>query len=241
MLMRVQKFLAHQGVASRRAIEKMINEGRVRVNGAMVMEQGTKIDPSKDQIIVDGRVVETKDRSVYFWLNKPIGIISAATSKSGETTVADLIDTPVRIYPVGRLDKESQGLILLTNDGELTHRLTHPKYHIDKTYLVQVTGNVNDVKLEKLRTGIELDEGMTQPAEVNIVEERDHGALMQFTIHEGKNRQIRRMCAIVHLPVTVLTRTSFGPIELGRLATGKSRTATIKEISILYKLTKLSL
>lgn len=235
MQLRVQKFLANQGVASRRSIEKMIGEGRVSVNGQVVSKQGVKIDPDKDKVSVDEELIKSKDQLVYYWLNKPVGIISAASSKYGESTVADLVQSEKRVYPVGRLDKDSQGLILLTNDGELTHRLTHPKYHIDKTYQVRVVGKITQNKLELLRSGIELEEGITKPAQVTEVEDQ----CLQFTIHEGKHRQIRRMCAEVNFHVTELIRTDFGPIKLGHLQLGNSRKATDEEITTLKQLVKL--
>jgi pseudouridine synthase len=217
----------------------MISSKRISINGEVVSEQGMKIDPDKDTVSVDGKEIVSKDTLVYYWLNKPVGVISAASSKYGEETVADLIKSDKRIYPVGRLDKDSQGLILLTNDGELTHRLTHPKYHIDKTYKVKVVGTVSDVKLEKLRTGIQLDEGMTAPAEVEVLDEEMHGGTLEFTIHEGKHRQIRRMCAYVHLHVVELTRVNFGPIKLGNLAIGEHKPLTTDEVTTLKSIAGL--
>lgn len=237
--MRVQKFLAHQGIASRRTIEKMINGGRISINGKVITEQGTKIDPSLDKVAVDGKNIKATSEFAYYWVNKPIGIISASNSNVGESVITDLVDTPIRIYPVGRLDKDSQGLILLTNDGELTHRLTHPKYHIDKTYKVLVTGDLTEAKIEKLQTGIHLEEGKTAPAQVEVIESDKTGAWLQFVIHEGKHRQIRRMCEVVGLHVVDLIRTHVGPISLGKIGLGKSRKATTKEIATLKSLVGL--
>lgn len=235
MSIRLQKFLADQGVASRRAIEKMIAAGKITVNGEVIVKQGVKIDPQTDIVRVNDQTIERSDEHVYYWLNKPVGIISAASSKYGETTVADLIRSNKRIYPVGRLDKDSQGLILLTNDGALTHRLTHPKFHLPKTYLVEITGHLTETKLETLRTGIELEEGTTLPAEVEEVAPN----CLQFTIHEGKHRQIRRMCAAVRLHVVSLTRIQFGPVLLGKLKPGQFRPATQTEITTLQHLVGL--
>jgi pseudouridine synthase len=240
MTMRVQKFLAHQGIASRRAIEKMINDGRIVINGKIVTEQGTKVDPEKDKIAVDGKVIKSKETNVYYWINKPVGIISAASSRAGDTTVVDLVDSNVRMYPVGRLDKDSEGLLLLTNDGELTHRLTHPKYHIDKTYRVFVVGHISDKKITQLETGILLEEGMTAPATVNVIEETKEGTWLEFIIHEGKHRQIRRMCEKVNLQVVTLIRTAMGPVKLQPLVIGEYRPATKSEISTLKSLVGLS-
>ncbi len=239
MVMRVQKFLAHRGIASRRSIEKMINDKRISVNGEVITEQGVKIDPETDIVAVDGMPVKMGETNVYYWINKPVGIISASSSSLGETTVVDLVNTNVRIYPVGRLDKDSHGLLLLTNDGELTHRLTHPKYHIDKTYQVVVTGQVTDHKIEKLQTGIRLEEGMTAEAEVEILEVTKEGTAIKFIIHEGKHRQIRRMCEAVNLQVVDLVRTAVGPIALDKLNVGEYRPATKSEISTLKSLVSL--
>ena len=237
--MRVQKFLAHQGIASRRAIEKMINDKRILINGEIVTEQGAKIDPEKDTVAVDGMVIKSAEKNVYYWINKPTGIISASSSRTGETTVVDLVKSHVRLYPVGRLDKDSHGLLLLTNDGELTHRLTHPRYHIDKTYRVVVTGQVTDRKIEKLQTGIKLSEGMTAPAQVELIEDSKEGTLLEFIIHEGKHRQIRRMCEMVGLQVIDLVRIAVGPIKLEKLGLSESRPATKTEISTLRSLVGL--
>lgn len=238
-MMRVQKFLAHQGIASRRAIEKMINDKRIAINGEVVTEQGTKIDPETDQVAVDGMVIKSAEKNVYYWINKPVGIISASSSRTGETTVVDLIKSHFRLYPVGRLDKDSHGLLLLTNDGELTHRLTHPKYHIDKTYRVVVTGQVTDRKIEKLQNGINLSEGITAPAQVELIEDTKDGTLLEFIIHEGKHRQIRRMCEMVGLQVVDLVRVAVGPIKLEKLEAGESRSATKTEIATLRSLVGL--
>jgi len=236
MLIRLQKFLAQQGIASHRSIEKMIADRKIFVNGQLVTKQGTKVDPDKDVIKVNDQTIHRSDEFVYYWLNKPVGILSAASSKYGEQTVADLVHSSRRVYPVGRLDKDSQGLILLTNDGALTHRLTHPKFHLDKTYVVEVVGHISQEKLDKLRNGIELEEGTTLPATVNEIGEN----VLEFIIHEGKHRQIRRMCATVRLHVESLTRVQFGPIKLGKLQLGESRLATHQEIQTLKQLVGLS-
>lgn len=238
-MMRVQKFLANQGIASRRTIEKMINDGRIGINGKVVTVQGTKIDPTKDKVAVDGKIIKSTSEFIYYWVNKPVGVISASSSSTGEDVVTDLVDTSVRIYPVGRLDKDSHGLLLLTNDGELTHRLTHPKYHIDKTYKVLVAGEITDKKIEKLQTGIHLEEGLTAPAQVEVIESDKTGTVLEFIIHEGKHRQIRRMCEIVDLHVVDLIRTHVGPIALGKISLGKSRKASTKEIVALKSLVGL--
>jgi 23S rRNA pseudouridine2605 synthase len=245
---RVQKFLAHQGIGSRRSIEKMINAGRIAVNDQVITEQGTKIDPDTDRVAVDGQVIENQGANVYYWLNKPAGVVSSSVSQAGEPTVLDHIDSPVRIYPVGRLDKESRGLMLLTNDGLLTHRLTHPKFHINKTYEVTVTGKITAKGLYKLRTGIPLVEGKTAPAQVELIAPetavKNPGRTsdehrLRFMIHEGKFRQIRRMCTAVNLTVVDLIRTGFGPFGLKDLAEGEYRPATAEELATLRRLVGL--
>jgi pseudouridine synthase len=217
----------------------MINGGRISVNGTVITEQGTKIDPTSDKVAVDGKVIKATSEFVYYWVNKPVGIISASNSSVGESVVTDLVDTPIRSYPVGRLDKDSQGLILLTNDGELTHRVTHPKYHIDKTYRVIVTGQVTEHKISKLQTGIHLSEGTTAPAQVELIEDTKFGTLLEFIIHEGKHRQVRLMCEMVGLQVIDLVRIAVGPIKLEKLGLGESRRATKTEISTLRSLVGL--
>lgn len=237
-LVRVSKFLSNLGIASRRSIEKLIDAGKVSINGQVIREQGIKIDPDKDRVMIENKIVKNDSLLVYFWINKPVGIISAASSRSGETTVVDLVGTTRRIFPVGRLDKDSQGLLLLTNDGELTHRLTHPKYHIDKTYHVSVRGTVTDKKLDKLRQGVQLSEGRTAPAEISRLD-KDMGTdytWLSFVIHEGKNRQIRRMCEKVNLTVVDLIRVAVGPIHLTGLKPGNWRYASQQEIQSLKEL-----
>lgn len=234
-LMRLQKFLAHQGYGSRRSVEKMISDKRITINGTLITEQGTKVDPDTDQVRVDNDLVQQVEELVYFWLNKPVGVVSSRASQDGEPTVIDLVETTYWVYPVGRLDKDSRGLLLLTNDGLLTHKLTHPKFHIDKTYEVCVTGKVTEKKLNHLRNGVRLEEGTTAPAQVDLIDSTSNTRL-RFIIHEGKNRQIRRMCEIVGLSVVDLVRVSFGPITLGNLKEGAWKKATSAEINTLRNL-----
>jgi pseudouridine synthase len=238
-LVRIQKFLSAQGVASRRSVEKMIAAGRISVNGKVVTTQGTKIDPEKDKIAIDGQKIKRQAELIYFWINKPEGIISAVSNKAGEPTVVELLKSNRRLHPVGRLDKDSSGLMLLTNDGELTHRLTHPKYHIDKTYHVRVSGHVSSRKISDLSQGIILEEGITAPAQVEVLRKDQHAAWLQFIIHEGKHRQIRRMCMTVDLHVNELIRMAVGPIKLGNLKPGQFRPATGSEIKTLKQLVGL--
>lgn len=234
-LVRLNKYLSNSGIASRRAIDKMIRAGQISVNGKIIDELGTKIDPAKDIIVVNGKKIQKNANTAYIILNKPLNVVSTTSDSYARKTVVDLIDTPLRLYPVGRLDSDSIGLILLTNDGELTHKLTHPKFHISKTYEVKVKGLVTDDKLNRLRNGIRLSDGLTSPAEIELMHKQGDQAKIQFTIHEGRNRQIRRMCGAVDLEVLELKRISIGPIKLDNLKSGEYKSLTDEEISSLKK------
>jgi 23S rRNA pseudouridine2605 synthase len=233
---RLQKVLAQAGVASRRACEELIRQGRVQVNGQVVTEMGTKVDPHRDAIRVDGKPISDPAEKVYLILNKPPGYISTVHDPWGRPTVLDLIPYEERLYPVGRLDAESEGLLLLTNDGRLTHRLTHPRYEHEKEYLTLVRGRPRDAVLSRLRRGVDLEEGRTAPAEVNRVSRKEgletppDTTWLRIVIHEGRKRQIRRMCAAVGHPVQRLVRVRMGPIELGDLAVGEYRPLSAKEV-----------
>jgi 23S rRNA pseudouridine2605 synthase len=233
---RLQKVLAQAGVASRRACEELIRQGRVQVNGQVVTELGTKVDPNLDEISVDGTPIADPAEKVYLILNKPPGYISTVHDPWGRPTVLDLIPYQERLYPVGRLDAESEGLLLLTNDGKLTHRLTHPRYEHEKEYLTLVRGRPRDAVLSRLRRGVDLEEGQTAPAEVNRVSRKEgletppDTTWLRIVIHEGRKRQIRRMCAAVGHPVQRLVRVRMGPIELGDLAVGEYRPLSAKEV-----------
>lgn len=219
---RLQKVLAQAGVASRRHAERLILDGRVTVNGNIISTLGTKVG-TQDQIEVDGRSVNRSEELHYYLLNKPVSVITSASDPQGRPTVVDIMkDVPVRVYPVGRLDYDTSGLLMLTNDGELAHRLTHPSYGVDKTYRVWVQGPIGINALESLRQGVLLDDGNTAPAKVERVSgvskgmDRDvkglHLEVLEVTIHEGRNRQIRRMFAAVGYSVIKLERISFGPL-----------------------------
>ena len=231
---RLQKVLAHAGVGSRRAVEEMIVAGRIRVNGKRA-ELGRRIDPEKDKVEVDGSIVPLRAELAYYLLNKPEGVVTTADDPEGRTTVIDLVDAADRVWPVGRLDIGSEGAIILTNDGDLTLRLTHPRYHVPRTYLAQVQGSVGHKVLGKLARGIELEDGPTAPARVGLVERLPGGSLIEITIHEGRNRQVRRMFEAVGHPVTRLVRRAIGPLELGRLKPGDFRRLSPTEIQSLYK------
>ena len=233
---RLQKVMAEAGVASRRACEELIRQGRVQVNGQVVTELGTRVDPNQDEIRVDGAPISSPVEKVYLILNKPPGYISTVRDPWGRPTVLDLIPHQERLYPVGRLDAESEGLLLLTNDGGLTHRLTHPRYEHDKEYLALVKGRPQDAVLSQLRQGVGLEEGRTAPARVSTVSRKEKldtppgTTWLRIVIHEGKKRQIRRMCAAVGHPVQRLIRVRMGPIELGDLPVGEYRPLSAKEV-----------
>ncbi|MDI6706359.1 MAG: pseudouridine synthase [Bacillota bacterium] len=233
---RLQKFMARCGVASRRRCEEIIEEGKVKVNGKTVTGMGYKIEPCEDEVEVEGTVIKPKERKVYLMLNKPVGYVSTANDQFGRKTVLDLVkDVAERIYPVGRLDYDSEGLLLLTNDGDFTYRMTHPSHEADKEYLALVNGVPTEKELNLLRNGIEIEQYVTSPAKVDIVEIKRGKALLRITIHEGKNRQVRRMCDAVGYPVERLKRTAVGQVRLGSLKVGQWRYLTKKEIDRLME------
>ncbi len=232
--MRINKYLASIGVASRRSIDELIEEGRVKLNGK-APKLGDQVDPEKDQVTVDGREVKGRgEEKVYVLLNKPVGYTSTSATIKGEKNVLELVSSNIRLFPVGRLDRDSTGLILITNDGELAQKLTHPKFHIPKTYEVKVLGNVGKTQLEMIAKGIKLEEGITKPADVKIKSQSlPHHSILEITLYEGKKRQIRRMMAHLHLHVLELKRISVGPIKLGALPIGKHRKLIPEEITAL--------
>ena len=231
---RIQKVLARAGVASRRAVEEMIVRGRIRVNGGRVA-LGMRIDPSKDVVEIDGSRVPLRAELAYYLVNKPVGVVTTASDEQNRETVLDLIEVETRVYPVGRLDIESEGAVLLTNDGELALRLTHPRYGVGKTYLVEVGGGVKEKTVRALARGVELSDGMTAPAEARLVERSPSGTLIEITLSEGKNRQVRRMFEAVGHPVHRLVRTAIGPLMLGRLKPGTYRKLRLEEVRNLYR------
>jgi 23S rRNA pseudouridine2605 synthase len=232
--MRLAKHLAHAGIASRRAAEEMIAAGRVRVEGEVVT------DPARDvgedsRVEVDGRTVGGAEPRVVYALNKPLGVLSTARDDRGRPTVLGLVPARgLRLYPVGRLDADSTGLILLTNDGALANRLTHPRYEVPKTYLAHVGGGpVRERALRALRTGVQLEDGLTAPARARLVGGRGRNVI-ELTIHEGRNRQVRRMCDAVGHPVLALQRTAFGPLALDDLRPGAFRLLRSAEVKRLF-------
>ena len=231
---RIQKVLARAGIGSRRAVEEMIAAGRIRVNGKRA-ELGGRVDPDKDEVLLDGSPVPLRADLVHFLLNKPVGVVSTADDPEGRTTVVDLIETEHRVWPVGRLDVESEGVIVLTNDGDLALKLTHPRYGVPKTYLAEVKGDLGGPALRLLRQGVELDDGVTAPTEAHIVEKGEGRTLLQISLREGRKRQVRRMCEAVGFPVLRLVRTAIGPLGVGRLKPGRSRRLGPLEVRSLYE------
>jgi 23S rRNA pseudouridine2605 synthase len=226
---RLQKVLARRGLGSRRACEEMIEAGRVRVNGEIAV-LGRRVDPDNDHVEIDGLHVGVQPGLVYYLLNKPTGVVTTAKDPQGRRTVVELVPEEPRVFPVGRLDYDSEGLLLLTNDGELTNRLTHPRYGVEKEYLAEVEGGpVAAGALRSLREGVRLDDGPTGPARVS---QPDPGVL-RITIHEGRNRQVRRMCEVIGHPVRRLIRVRIGPIQDRRLPPGRWRELTAAEVALL--------
>jgi 23S rRNA pseudouridine2605 synthase len=219
--MRLAKHLAHAGVASRRAAEELVFAGRVRVDGELMRDPACDVD-ERNRVEVDGRLLPGPEPRVVYALHKPVGVVSSARDPHGRPTVVELIPDERRLYPVGRLDADSSGLILLTNDGSLAQRLTHPRYEVPRVYRVRVAGGpIGEGALRALRAGVMLDDGPTAPARVRRVGRR--GDELEVTIHEGRNRQVRRMCGAVGHPVLALRRVAFGPLRLGALAPGAHR------------------
>ena len=232
MIERLQKLIARAGLTSRRNAEKLITEGKVTVDGKIITELGAKFDAEKNKICVDGKILKFDAEKIYILLNKPRGYICTAKDERGRKTVLDLINIDERIYPVGRLDFDSEGALLLTNDGELMNALIHPKFKIDKTYRATISGDITEEKLNKLRAGIELEDGLTAPAEIFLLDKN----LVEITIHEGRNRQIRRMFAAVGCKVQRLKRVNFAGLTLENLKVGRFRRLTTEEINYLKNL-----
>ncbi|HVV35550.1 MAG TPA: pseudouridine synthase [Acidimicrobiales bacterium] len=227
---RVQKTLARLGFGSRRVCENLVAEGRVSVNGE-VAELGRRIDLEHDAVAVDGVPVGVRPDLVYYLLHKPAGVVTTAVDTHGRETVIELVPAEPRVFPVGRLDKDTEGLLLLTNDGELAHRLTHPSFGVEKEYLAHVEGVPNASALARLRKGVELDDGVTAPAKVAQLDP----SLLRIVIHEGRNRQVRRMCDAVGHPVIRLVRTRIGPITDTKLKAGHWRALTNEEVIALSR------
>jgi 23S rRNA pseudouridine2605 synthase len=234
MEIRLQKIMAGTGLASRRKAETMIAAGRVTVNGKVVTELGTKVDPERDHIKVDGKHLSHVQPFVYLMLNKPKHVMSTLDDPGGRPTVKDFIrGVSVRVFPVGRLDFESEGLMLLTNNGELAQALLHPRYHVPKTYLIKVKRVLTDDEIRQLENGVNLEDGMTGPAQVKKIKKAQQNSWLEVTIREGRKHQVRRMLESVGHPVIRLTRVKMGPLSLGRLEPGEFRFLTDREANAL--------
>jgi 23S rRNA pseudouridine2605 synthase len=231
MEQRLQKVLARAGVASRRAAERLVVEGRVAVNGAVVRTLGARVDPERDVLTVDGRPVRVDVRPVYVLLHKPRGVVSTARDERGRPTVLDLVRVEQRVYPVGRLDADSEGLLLLTNDGELTYRLTHPRHAVPKEYHVLVQGRVSAPALARLRTGVRLPEGCARADAVAVLGREGTGTWLCLVLHQGWKRQVRRMLAAVGYRVERLIRVRVGGLTLGDLPVGRWRVLSPAEVA----------
>ena len=235
---RLQKYLADCGVASRRKAEELILDGQVKVNGRKV-ELGTKIVPEKDLVTINGKRVQQNSEKVYIMLHKPRGYITTMSDEHDRKCVAQLVnDVGVRVYPVGRLDRESEGLLLFTNDGEFANAITHPKKHIPKTYRVTIRPSITDDDITKLQVGIDLDGRVTAPADVVVIEKQEGRVVLEVTIYEGRNRQIRRMFESLGIEVARLKRISIGGVKLGMLQIGSWRNLDEREIRRLMSATK---
>lgn len=230
--MRLQRALAAAGIASRRQCEQIILEGRVDVDGATITTLGTKVDPQRQKITVDGQPIRVR-RHVYYVLNKPPGVLSTSHDESGRLRAIDLIDSRERVYTVGRLDKSSEGLIVITNDGDLANQLTHPRYGVEKTYLVRVVGQPTQEHLQRLRAGIHLAEAFAKVAEVRVKKQMQNCTDLEIILREGKNREIRRVMASLGHKVVSLKRIAIGPIRLGEMPRGTYRELTREEIMAL--------
>jgi 23S rRNA pseudouridine2605 synthase len=231
---RLQKVLAQAGVGSRRSCEDMIVAGRVTVDGHLVTELGVRVDPTRVTIHVDGLRIQLDESLVYIALNKPLGVVSAMSDPQGRTCVGDyVVDREERLFHVGRLDADSEGLILLTNDGDLTNRLTHPSYEVPKVYLAEVTGPLPRDLGKRLREGIELEDGPAGVDSFKVVDARPGKALVEVVLHDGRNRIVRRLLEAAGHPVLQLVRTQIGPIRLGDLRTGRTRVLGKPEVASL--------
>ncbi len=227
---RLNKFIASCGICSRRKADELIQSGRIKVNGEVVKDLGVKVS-LEDKVELDGKTISKEEKKVYLMLNKPVGYVTTASDEKGRKNVLDLIYEDVRVYPIGRLDMYTEGLLLLTNDGDFANKLMHPKFEIDKRYIVTTDTKVTRQMLETLRNGVNIGDYVTREAKVEKIDEEN----ISITIHEGKNRQVRRMCEAVGIKVLKLKRTNYGPLSLGELPVAKYRHLTDFE---LYNLNK---
>ena len=234
--MRLNKYIASAGVCSRRKADELIANGNVKVNGASVREHGVQVEPG-DVVAVNGKVIEEPADKIYVAVNKPLGYITSMDDDKGRATVAELVDDiPERLFPVGRLDYNTTGLLIMTNDGQLTYTLTHPKHEVWKTYVAVVAGVLSDTRIAKLRKGVDIGGFVTSPAKVKVIKQMPRHAVVEIKIREGKNRQVRKMFAAVGNKVQSLERTAIGDARLGRLMSGHYRKLTRQEVEYLKSL-----
>ena len=236
---RLQKVIANYGYCSRRKAEELISEGKVLVNGNVITSLGTKVS-KEDTIVVEGVTISKEVNYVYYLLNKPRGVVTTSSDDKGRKTVVDLIDTPIRIYPVGRLDYDTTGALLLTNDGELANLLMHPKNEIDKVYIAKIEGIISGYAIKLLRNGVVIDGVKTYPARVKLksYSKKNNSSIVEIIIHEGRNHQVKRMFEQVGYRVSKLKRERYANLTLDGLASGEYRTLTVKEVKRLYSLVK---
>lgn len=236
---RLQKVLAHAGVASRRAAEDLIARRRVEVNGEVVREQGLRVDPARDVIRVDGKRIPPQRQHQYVVLNKPRGVVSTMDDPHGRRTVADFLGGRGRLFHVGRLDADTEGLLLLTNDGDFAQRMAHPSFEVPKTYVAEVAGQVTEATLKRLRDGVTLEDGPVSADRTKLMQRLEDRSLVRVTLHSGRNRVVRRMFEEVGHPVRKLSRIAIGPVRLGDLKSGAVRDLTREELGALLDLVKL--
>lgn len=233
---RLQKYLAECGIASRRKCEQLILDGKVKVNGETVRELGVKVDPNKDVIEYNGKVVTKVNKNIYIMLNKPVGYITTVKDQFDRPSVIDLVNIDDRVYPIGRLDYDTSGLLLLTNDGDLANKLMHPRHNINKVYIAQIKGVPDKMKLDMFRNGLRIDNYKTAKAEIDILKVANGNSIVRIVIHEGRNRQIRKMCELIGHPVLKLKRVKIGNLDIGNLKTGQWRYLSKDEVEYLKKL-----
>lgn len=236
---RLQKVLAGAGIASRRAAEEMIAAGRVSVDGTVVEVQGLRVDPETVRIEVDGERVNVHPSHVYFMVNKPAGVVTTANDPLGRPTIVEMVRSRSRLYPVGRLDADTLGLVILTNDGALTHRLTHPRYQVRRIYLAQVKGEIKPEAVQRLASGVELEDGPAKAHSAKIRRKARTRSHVEVTMTEGRKHEVRRMFEAVGFPVTDLVRIQYGPVKLGDLGSGESRRLSPEEVAALFRAVSL--
>ncbi|MCX7904103.1 MAG: rRNA pseudouridine synthase [Caloramator sp.] len=232
---RIQKYIARCGIASRRKAEELIRQGKVKVNGELIKDI-ILINPERDIVEVNGKVIKPEERKVYIMLNKPVGYVTTVKDEKGRRTVLDLIDVKERIYPVGRLDYDTSGLLILTNDGDFAYKLMHPSKEVDKVYIAEVEGIPTEKELDMFRNGLKIEDYITSKAEIEILKIKDKNAIVKIVIHEGRNRQVRKMCEKIGHKVIKLKRVQIGKIKLGSLEIGKWRYLKKEEIEWVKRL-----